>query len=83
MEGRTRFNAPGSTFPFTHGFSHILSILFTPFKVYIRTHLEITGQWKSTLSLAWRFTLHEQDCCELRGRPSTKTGSIVASLALF
>ena len=41
----------GSTFTFTRGFSYIVSILFTHVKlvkVYVRTHVKITRQWKST-----------------------------------
>ena len=42
----------GSTFTFTRGFSYSVSIFFThvkPVKVYVRTHVKITRQWKSTL----------------------------------
>ena len=54
---RTRVNVKverGSTFTFTCGFLYIVSILLThvkPVKVYLRTHVKITRQWKSTLSL--------------------------------
>ena len=56
MYGRSDVNEKverGSTFTFTRGFSYIVSILFThvkPVKVYVRTHVKITRQWKSTLS---------------------------------
>ena len=54
MYERSRVNVKfegGSTFTFTRALSHIVSILFThvkPVKVYIRTHVKITRQWKST-----------------------------------
>ena len=57
MSGRLDVNvkvARGSTFTFTRGFSHIVSTLFThgkPVKIYVRTNLKITRQWKSTISL--------------------------------
>ena len=43
---------PRSTFTFTSDLPYIVSILFTdvkPVKVYVRTHVKITRQWKSTL----------------------------------
>ena len=55
MYGRSRVNVKverGLTFTFTRTLSHIVSILFThvkPVKVYVRTHVKITRQWKSTL----------------------------------
>ena len=55
MYGRSDVNVKverGSTFTFTRGFSYIISILFThvkPVKVYVRTHVKIVRQWKSTL----------------------------------
>ena len=42
---------PHSTFTFTSDLPYIVSILFThvkPVKVYVRTHVNITRQWKST-----------------------------------
>ena len=44
---------PRSTFTFTSNLPYIVSNLFThvkPVKVYVRTHVKITQQWKSTLS---------------------------------
>ena len=43
---------PRSTFTFTSDLRYIVSNLFThvnPVKVYVRTHVKITRQWKSTL----------------------------------
>ena len=43
----------GSTFTFTRDFSYITSILIYArklVKVYVRTHVKITRQWKSTFS---------------------------------
>ena len=54
MYGRSDVNVKverGSTFTFTRGFSYIVSILFTHVKlvkVYVRTHVKIRRQWKST-----------------------------------
>ena len=45
---------PRSTFMFTSDLPYIVSNLFThvkPVKVCIRTHMKITRQWKSILSL--------------------------------
>ena len=42
---------PRSTFTFTSDLPYIVSNLFThvkPVKVYVRTHVKITRQWKST-----------------------------------
>ena len=44
---------PRSTFTFTSDLPYIVSNLFThvkPVKVYVRTHVKITRQWKSTLT---------------------------------
>ena len=44
---------PRSNLTFTRSFSYIVSILFThvkPVKVYVRTHVKITRQWKSTFT---------------------------------
>ena len=53
MYGRSHVNVKverGSTFTSTRSFSYIVSILFTHVKpVYVRTHVKITRQWKSTL----------------------------------
>ena len=57
MYGRSDVNVKverGSTFTFTRGLSYIVSILFThvkPVKVYVRTHVKITRQWKSYIAL--------------------------------
>ena len=43
----------GLTFMFTPGLSNIVSILIThvkPVEVYVRTHVKITRQWKSTFT---------------------------------
>ena len=43
----------GSTFTFTRELSYIVSILFThvkPVTVYVRRHVKITRQWKSTFT---------------------------------
>ena len=43
---------PRSTFTFTSDLPYIVFNLFThvkPVKVYVRTHVKITRQWKSTL----------------------------------
>ena len=48
----------GSTFTFTRGFSSPL-LKFThvkPVKVYVRTHVKIMRQWKSTFKLAFKGT---------------------------
>ena len=56
MYGRSDVNVKveqGSTFTFMRGFSYIVSILFTHVKlvkVYVRTHVKITQQWKSTFT---------------------------------
>ena len=45
---------PRSTFMFTSDLPYIVSNLFThvkPVKVYVRTHVKIMRQWKSTLRL--------------------------------
>ena len=39
----------GSTFTFTRDFLYIVSVLFTRIKIYVRTHVKITRQQKSTL----------------------------------
>ena len=68
MYGRSDVNVKverGSTFTFTRGFSYIVSILFThvkPVKVYVRTHVKITRQWKSTFS----FSLDWEDISNTR-----------------
>ena len=55
MNEKPRVNVkvePRSTFTFTSGLPYIVSNLFThvkPVKVYVRTHVKITRQWKSTL----------------------------------
>ena len=42
----------GSTFAFTRDLEKcITSILVTRVKIYVRTHVKITRQWKSTLRL--------------------------------
>ena len=57
MYGRSDVNVKverGSTFTFTRGLSYIVSILCThvmPVKVYVRTHVKITRQWKSYIAL--------------------------------
>ena len=62
MYGRSDVNVKverSSTFTFTRGFSYIVSILFThvkPVKVYVRTHVKITRQWKSTFCLKYAKT---------------------------
>ena len=56
MYERPRVNVkaePLSTFTFTHELSFIVSILFMhvkPVEVYVRAHVQITRQWKSTVS---------------------------------
>ena len=58
MYGRSNVNVKvegGSTFMFTHSFSHIFPILsmhVKPVKVYVRMHVKITRQWKSTFKLS-------------------------------
>ena len=45
---------PHATFTFTPDLPYIVSNLFThvkPVKVYVRTHVKITRQWKSTFSV--------------------------------
>ena len=41
----------GSIFAFTRDLPYIASILFTRVKIYVRTHVKITREWKSTLRL--------------------------------
>ena len=45
---------PRSTFTFTSDLPYIVFNLFThvkPVKVYVRTHVKITRQWKSTFTI--------------------------------
>ena len=51
MKGpRKREIEQGSTFTFARDFPYIASILFTPVKIYMRSHVKITRYWKSTLN---------------------------------
>ena len=71
MYGRSDVNVKverGSTFTFTRGLSDIVSILFThvkPVKVYVRTHVKITRQWKSTFRKGISYELNNVACSYL------------------
>ena len=57
---------PRSTFTFTSDLPYFVSNLFThvkPVKVYVRTHVKITRQWKSTFKarLHWPFLSRQLD----------------------
>ena len=75
----------GSTFTFTRGFSCITSILiFThvkPVKDYVRTHVKITRQWKSTFRIETVLCFYCAVVCLVVWRLATNTrivGTIVA-----
>ena len=56
MSGRLRAKVkvvPHLTFTFWPNLSYIASIIFTRIKIYVRTHVKLTQQWKSTLSLVF------------------------------